>query len=54
MGKKKSKYKKPKGITAKTWKCHLEIIEMNKRNLKHRKKSNLYIPGPFDEMIEKS
>ena len=53
MGK-KSKNKKPKGMTAKTWKCHLEIREMNKRLLKQRKKSTLYVPGPFDEMIENS
>ena len=53
MGK-KSKNKKPKGMTAKTWKCHLEIIEMNKRHLKQRKKSALYVPGPFDERIENS
>ena len=51
---KKNKYKKPRGVTAKTWKLHLEVIEMNKRILKERKKNFLYVPGPFDEIIEKS
>ena len=52
--KKKSKYKKPKGVTAKTWKLHLEIVEMNKKIVKNRKKNPLYISDWLDEMIENS
>ena len=54
MSKKKSKYKKPKGVTAKTWKLHLEIVEMNKKIVKNRKKNPLYISDWLDEMIENS
>ena len=54
MSKKSSKYKKPKGVTAKTWKLHLEIAEMNKKIVKEKKKNSLYVPNWIDELIEKS
>ena len=43
--------KKPKGMTSKTWKLHLQVMEMNKNIVRKRMKNSLYVPGPFDEVI---
>ena len=40
--------KKPKGMTNKTWKQHLQIMEMNKEIAKKKMKNPLYIPWSLD------
>ena len=45
--------KKPKGMTSKTWKLHLRVMEMNKNIVKKKMKGSLYVPGPFDDIIMK-
>ena len=40
--------KKPKGMTSKTWKQHLRIMEMNKEIAKRKMKNPLCVPCLFD------
>jgi len=43
--------KKPKGMTSKTWKKHLEIAEMNRRIIKNKMKSSTYVSDWLDEAL---
>jgi hypothetical protein len=42
---------RPKGTTAKTWKTHLRVMDVNRAVVKDRMKKSLYVPGPFDELF---
>ena len=46
--------KKPKGMTSKTWKRHLEIAEMNRRIIKNKMKSSVYVSDWLDEALMNS
>ena len=43
--------RKPKGMTSKTWKRHLEIAEMNRRIIKNKMKSSTYVSDWLDEAL---
>jgi hypothetical protein len=43
--------RKPKGMTSKTWKRHLEIAEMNRKIIKNKMKSSVYVPNSIDELL---
>lgn len=43
--------RKPKGMTNKTWKRHLEIAEMNRRIIKNKMKSSTYVSDWLDEAL---
>ena len=43
--------KKPKGMTSKTWKLHLQIREMNRDIIKKRRKNPLYVTDELDEWL---
>ena len=43
--------RKPKGMTSKTWKRHLEIAEMNRRIIKNKMKSSMYVSDWLDEAL---
>ncbi len=43
--------RKPKGMTNKTWKLHLQVIEMNKNIIRKKMKDSLYIPNWLDEYL---
>ena len=46
--------RKPKGMTNKTWKRHLEIAEMNRRIIKNKMKSSTYVLDWLDEVLMNS
>lgn len=43
--------KKPKGMTSKTWKLHLQIREMNRDIIKKRRKNSTYVTDELDEWL---
>ena len=43
--------KKPKGMTSKTWKLHLQIHEMNRDIIKERRKNSMYVTNELDEWL---
>ena len=43
--------KKPKGMTSKTWKLHLQIHEMNRDIIKKRRKNSMYVTDELDEWL---
>lgn len=43
--------KKPKGIKSKAWQTHLEVMEMNRRIIKHKMKDSMYVPNLIDERL---
>ena len=43
--------RKPKGMTSKTWRRHLEIAEMNRRIIKDKMKSSMYVSDWLDEAL---
>lgn len=43
--------RKPKGMTSKTWKRHLEIAEMNRKIIKNKMKSSTYVSDWLDEAL---
>lgn len=43
--------KKPKGMTSKTWKLHLQICEMNRDIIKERRKNSMYVNDELDEWL---
>ena len=40
--------KKPKHVSRKRWKEHLEVVEMNHRIIREKMKNKLYIPNAID------
>lgn len=43
--------KKPKKMTSKTWKLHLQIQEMNRDIIKERRKNSMYVNDELDEWL---
>lgn len=43
--------KKPKGMTSKTWKLHLQIHEMNRDIIKKMRKNFMYASDALDEWL---
>ena len=43
--------KKPKGMTSKTWKLHLQVMEMNRDIIKRKRKDSMYVEDELDRLL---
>lgn len=43
--------RKPKGTTSKTWKLHLQVMEMNRDIIRRKRKNSMYVEDELDSLL---